>query len=97
MECEICGHEKETVIVPSKEADAKPINCCKGCALESSISNVFYDGFPVFHFKSENGRWYYVFVDHNDDVPYIYPYDNPKTRIRSSAGEIVFKSSKSRR
>jgi len=91
MKCEVCNQENKTVIVPSKDSDAKPVNCCYECALKVSVSNVFYDGVPIYHFKSKNGNWYYVFVDHNDNVPYIYPRNKQKFSLQTKHGEILFK------
>ena len=53
--------------------------------------NFYYDGPPIFHFKSENGRWYYVFVHHDHLTPFFHPSSRHGIRIADDSGGIVLK------
>ena len=94
MKCEVCNEKDAVTVVPSKKPMHEPIYCCIKCAKD--YPNVYYDGPPVFHFRSENGRWYYVFVHHDHLTPYFYPSVRPDIRIAGDSGEIIFKTGRKR-
>lgn len=90
MNCEICNQSPTVCAVPSKTPPHEPVHTCMDCAKD--FPNVYYDGPPIFHFKSEDGRWYYVFVHHDHLTPYFYPSVRPGIRIAGDSGGIVFKT-----
>lgn len=75
MKCELCKKNKSAGIAPSRGEFPEPVNVCKECGME--LPNVENDGFPVFHFKSENGFWYFVFIHSKYLYPYFYPSFRP--------------------
>ena len=72
--CEHCGRRPFEGIVPSKGDFPEPLKVCSECAIEYPY--VDKDGFPVTHFRSESGHWFFVFI-HRD---YLYPYFYPSAR-----------------
>ena len=94
MKCEVCNEKDAVTVVPSKSPPHEPVHTCIKCAQD--YPNVYYDGPPVFHFRSENGRWYYVFVHHDHLTPYFYPSVKPDIRIAGDSGEIIFKTGRKR-
>jgi len=75
MRCELCKKYKARGIGPTRGEFPDPVYVCKSCA--SELPCVEDDGFPLFHFKSENGFWYFIFLHKKYLYPYIYPSFRP--------------------
>lgn len=91
MECEQCGKRPCKGIVPSKGDFPEPIRVCPECA--QAYPFVDRDGFPVTHFKSENGHWYFVYIHRDYLTPYFYPSSRPDYKYldkdRALSGEVM--------
>jgi len=71
MKCEICKKRNFDGVVPTEGEYPEPLYICKECA--SFYPNFDKDGFPIFHFKSETGFWYFLYIHKQYLIPYIYP------------------------
>lgn len=78
MKCELCKKKKAIGIAPTRGEFPEPVLVCETCAL--SLPGIEQDGFPLFHFKSENGFWYFVFIHSKYLYPYFYPSSRPDFR-----------------
>lgn len=93
MKCQICRNRDAKGVIPFGKKRIRPVYVCNDCAI-THCGNVFYDGFPIFHFRSENGQWYFVFIHHEHLVPYFYPTPSPQIAVEAE-GEILFKQAPS--
>jgi hypothetical protein len=96
--CEICETKAIDGVIPNGKKIIKPVLVCYDCAIKH-CSTVFYDGFPVFHFRSESGNWYFVFIHHDHLVPYFYPTPSLNIEICSTEkhGQLLVKKTTGKR
>ncbi|GEM_PF-1747770 len=79
--CEICRRDPYDGVVPSWGDFPEPLMVCRHCALKFPF--VERDGFPVFHFRSENGHWYFIYLHKDYLSPYFYPSSRPDHKYLS--------------
>jgi hypothetical protein len=79
--CEICRRNRRDGVVPSWGDFPEPLSVCRSCSVKFPF--VERDGFPLLHFRSENGHWYFVYLHRDFLSPYFYPSSRPDHKYLS--------------
>jgi len=78
--CYLCNESPAEVVVPSDDLRPRPLYVCQDCGW---IYPTIWPGkFPILHFRNRMGFWFFIFIEEESRVPYIYTFDYIQKRPR---------------